>query len=199
MKVKEGSETVGLILDFQKTRCKQLAPWKRPWCWERLEAGEEGDDKGWDGWMASLTRWTWEWASSWSWWWTGKPDVLQSMRRSNQSILKEINPKYSLEWLMLKLKLQYFDHLMQRADSLDKIDSRRRRGWQRMRWLDGTTDSMEFEQTPGMDDKENLSCCSPWGYEDWDMNEWLNWLNWLLFASVLLRIFASVFICNIGL
>ena len=71
-------------------------------------------------------------------------------RRSNQTILKEINPEYSLEGLMLKLKLQYFGHLMQRADSLEKslmlgkIEGRRRRGWQRMRWLDSITDSMDM-------------------------------------------------------
>ena len=70
--------------------------------------------------------------------------------RSNQSILKEINPEYSLEGLMLKLKLQYFGHLMQRANSLEKtltrgkIESGRRRGQQRMRWLDGITDSMDM-------------------------------------------------------
>ena len=59
-----------------------LTPWKRPWCWERLKAGGEGDNRGWDGWdcwMASLTQWTWIWVSSGSWWWTGKPGVLQSM------------------------------------------------------------------------------------------------------------------------
>ena len=71
-------------------------------------------------------------------------------RRSNQSILKEINPEYSLEGLMLKLKLQYFGHLMERAHSLEKmlmlgkIESRRRRGQQRMRWLDGITDSKDM-------------------------------------------------------
>ena len=71
-------------------------------------------------------------------------------RRSNQSILKEINPEYSLEGLMLKLKLQYFGHLMQGADSLEKtlmlgkIEGRRRRGRQRMRWLDGITESMDM-------------------------------------------------------
>ena len=71
-------------------------------------------------------------------------------RRSNQSILKEINPEYSLEGLMLKLKLQYFGHLMRRADSLEKIltlgtiEGRRRKGQQRMRWLDGITDSMDM-------------------------------------------------------
>ena len=71
-------------------------------------------------------------------------------RRSNQSVLKEINPEYSLEGLMLKLKLQYFGHLIQRANSLEKtlmlgkIEGRRRRGRQRMRWLDGITDSMDM-------------------------------------------------------
>ena len=71
-------------------------------------------------------------------------------RRTNQAILKEINPKYSLEGLMLKLKLQYFGHLMQRADSLEKIlilgktEDRRRRRRQRMRWSDGITDSMDM-------------------------------------------------------
>ena len=53
-----------------------MTHWKRPWCWERLKAGE-GDDRGWDGWMASLIWWAWVWASSGSWWWTGKPGVLQ--------------------------------------------------------------------------------------------------------------------------
>ena len=76
--------------------------------------------------------------------------TLESARRYNQSILKEISPKYSLEGLMLKLKLQYFGHLIQRADSLEKtlmlgkIESRRRRGRQRMSWLDGITNSMDM-------------------------------------------------------
>ena len=56
-----------------------LSDLKRPWCWERLGAGEEGDDRGWDGWMASLTHWTWVWVNSRSWWWTGRPGMLQSM------------------------------------------------------------------------------------------------------------------------
>ena len=76
--------------------------------------------------------------------------VPWAARRSNQSILKEINSEYSLERLMLKLKLQYFGYLMRRADSLEKIlmlgkiEDRRSRGWQRMRWLDGITDSMDM-------------------------------------------------------
>ena len=61
------------------TWCEELTHWKRPWCWEGLGAGGEGDDRGWDGWMASLTRWTWVWASSGRWWWTGRPGVLQSV------------------------------------------------------------------------------------------------------------------------
>ena len=59
------------------TWCEDLTHLKRPWCWERLRAGEEGDDRGWDGWMASPTRWTWVWVDSRSWWWTGRPGVLQ--------------------------------------------------------------------------------------------------------------------------
>ena len=58
--------------------CEELTHWKRPWCWERLNAEREGDDRGWDDWMASPTRWTWVWASSGSWWWTGRPGMLQS-------------------------------------------------------------------------------------------------------------------------
>ena len=75
--------------------------------------------------------------------------VPWTARRPNQSVLKEISPEYSLEGLMLKLKLQYFGHLMQRANLLEKslmlgkMEGRRRRGWQRVRWLDGITDSMD--------------------------------------------------------
>ena len=90
---------------------------------------------------------------NWCFWTMVLEKTLESpwtARRSNQSILKEISPRCSLEGLMLKLKLQYFGHLMRRFDSLEKtlmlrgIGGRRRRGWQRMRWLDGTTDSMDM-------------------------------------------------------
>ena len=61
------------------TSCEELTHWKRPWCWEGLGAGGEGDDRGWDGWMASLTRWMWVSVNSGSWWWTGRPGVLRFM------------------------------------------------------------------------------------------------------------------------
>ena len=189
-----------------------------PWCWEGLGAGGEGDNRGWDGWMASLTWWTWVWVNSGSWWWTGRPSVLRFMgsqrvgynwatelnwilikilklkpginihcefllnflhlnsvvlqysstllisclvcvsydnvwclwmccqrrlfRVSWTSRIKPVNPKeinyeYSLERLVLKLKFQYFGHLIQRANSLEntlmlgKIEGKRTRGWQR--------------------------------------------------------------------
>ena len=105
--------------------------------------------------MCGCESWTIKKAESWRinafelWCWRRLLRVPWTARRSNQSILKEISSEYSLEGLMLKLKLQYFGHLMWRADSfektlmLGKIEGRRRRGWQRMRWLDGITDSMD--------------------------------------------------------
>ena len=84
------------------------------------------------------------------WWWRRLLRVPWTARRSNQSILKEINPEYSLEGLMLKLKFQYFGHVIKRANLLEKTlmlgktEGRRRRGWQRMRWLDGIINSMDM-------------------------------------------------------
>ena len=68
-----------LLPNILATWCKELTHLKRPWCWERLKAGGEGDNTGWDGWMASLTQWTCVWVNSGSWWWTGRPGVLQFM------------------------------------------------------------------------------------------------------------------------
>ena len=73
--------------------CEQLTHWKRPWCWEGLGAGGEGDDRGWDGWMVSLTRCTWVWVNSGSWWWTWRPGVLWYMgsQRVGQDWATELN------------------------------------------------------------------------------------------------------------
>ena len=68
-----------LKLQYFGHMIQELTHWKRPWCWDRLKVEGEGDDRGWDGWMASLTRWAWVWVSSRSWWWTGKSGVLQAM------------------------------------------------------------------------------------------------------------------------
>ena len=106
--------------------------------------------------------------------------VPWTARRSNESILNEISPGCSLESLMLKLKLQYFDHPMQRADSfektlmLGKIEGWKRKEQQRMRWLDGITDSMDtsFEQVPGDGEGHGiLACCSPGVCKELDTTE----------------------------
>ena len=75
------------------TWCEELTHLKRPWFWERLRAGGEGDDRGWDGWMASLTQWTWVWVNSGSWWWTGRPGILLSMglQRVRHNWVTELN------------------------------------------------------------------------------------------------------------
>ena len=101
--------------------------------------------------------------------------VPWTANRPNQSILKEISPEYSLEGLMMKLKFQYFGHLMWRTDSLEKtlmlgkIKAERRRGWQRMKWLDGINDMMDMNlyQVPRFGDGQgSLACCSPWGHKE---------------------------------
>ena len=73
------------------TLCEELTLFKRPWCWERLKEGREGDDRGWGGWMASLTRWTFVWVSSGSWWWTGNPGVLQSLGSKELDATEQLN------------------------------------------------------------------------------------------------------------
>ena len=76
----EGSWCWSWNSNILATWCEELTHWKRPWCWERMKAGGEEDDRGWDGWMASPTQWTWVQVNSRSWWWTGRPGVLQFMR-----------------------------------------------------------------------------------------------------------------------
>ena len=141
--------------------------------------------------FSSSHVWMWEldyqesWAlTNWCFWTVVLEKTLEvpwTARRSNQSILKEISPEYSLEGLMLKLKLQYFGHLMWRTDSyekilmLGKIEGERWRGRQRMRWHHQLNEH-EFEQTPRVGDGHvGLACCSPWGCKESDRTEWLNW------------------------
>ena len=108
--------------------------------------------------------------------------VPWTARRSNQSILKEINPVYSFEGLMLNLKIQYFGHLMWRADSLQKtlmlkIKGRRRSGWLKIRWLDGITDSMNMSLSKLWEivkDRKAWHASGPWGYKELDMTDWPN-------------------------
>ena len=134
------------------------------------------------------------------WSWRRLLRVPWTARRSNQSFLKEISPEYSLERLMLKLKLQYFGHLMWRADSLEKtvmlgkIEGRRRRWWQRMRWLDDITDLMDISLSKLQElvmGQGSLVCCSPWGCKESDT--WANEVNWFFMQLLWIHRFR---VCN---
>ena len=86
--------------------CKELTHWKRLWCWEGMGAGGEGDDRGWNGWMASLTRWTWVWVNSGSWWWTGRPGMLWFM-------VQESDTTERLNWTEMLNHVQLFCDVME--------------------------------------------------------------------------------------
>ena len=139
--------------------------------------------------MYGCESWTINKAECWRidafelWCWRRRLRLPWAARRLNQTILNEISPEYSLEGLMLKLKLQYFGHLMQSTDSLGKTlilgknEGRSRRGPQRMRWLDGITDLMDISLSKVRvgDGQGSLVCCSPWGYKELDITGRLNW------------------------
>ena len=140
--------------------------------------------------MYGCESWTRKKAECWRidgfelWCWRRPLRVPWTARRSNQSILKEISPGCSLVGLRLKVKLQYFGHLMQRTDSLEKtlmlrkIEGGRRRGWHNR--LDGR----ELEQAPGVGDGwGRLACCSPWSHKESDMTEQLSWTEHITISS----------------
>ena len=131
--------------------------------------------------MYGCDSWTIKKADHWRidafelWCWRRPLRVPWTARRSNKSTLKEISSEYSLEVLMLKLKLQYFGHPMQRENSLEKILmlgedwKQRRREWLRMKWLDSITDSMDMNVSQNSEGQRRLACCSPWGHKESDL------------------------------
>ena len=163
---------------------------KRPWCWERLKAGGEGDDRGWDGWMASPAQWTWVWVNSRSWRWTGRPGMLQSMGLHSDTA-EQLNwtelimqnssnyGKYYSSYVIITLNISDMKSWLIGKDP----DGRKDWGQEE----EGTTedemggwhhclDGHEFEWTPGVGDGQGgLMCSDSWRRKESDTTERLNW------------------------
>ena len=158
--------------------------------------------------MYGCESWTVKKAERWRidafelWFWRRLLRVPWTAKSSNQSILKEISPGISLEGIMLKLKLQYFGHLMWRVDSLEKTDAERDWGQEEK----GTTedemvgwhhqlDRYEFEWTLGVGDRQGgLACCDSWGLKELDVTEWLNWTELMSLIGLKKLIFSDVYL-----
>ena len=162
------------------TWCEELTHWKRPWCWEKLKAGGEGEDRGWDGWVASSTQWTWVWANSGSWWWTGKPGMLQSMglqrvRHNWTEFVKQLFNKY-VRGCCLKMLISTYKHFSGSSagkesacnvEDLSSIPGLGRSAWRR-EWL------LIPVFLPGKPHGlGSLLGYSPWGCKESDTTEWL--------------------------
>ena len=172
------------------TWCEDLTHWKRSWCWERLRAGGEGDHRGWDGWMASPTQWTWVWVDSRSWWWMGRPGVLQSIR------LQKVGHDWATELNWYRCERIYIRRTDVEAETpvLWLPDVKSRLIWKapdaRKDWGQeekGTTEDEivgwhhhlnghSFGWTLGVGyGQGGLVCCGSWGCKESDKTERLNW------------------------
>ena len=140
------------ISNYLATWCEELTPWKRPWCWERLRAGGEGDDRGWDGWMASLTRWTWVWVDSGSWWWEAWCAAVHGVTKSRTrlsdwtelnwigygKILKEQTRQFLIEKTQTILRILIRGYLIHKIDYMgDGENKKSHRGcWKKLKMRD---------------------------------------------------------------
>ena len=147
------------------TSCEELTHWKRLCCWEGLGARGEGDDRGWDSWMASPTRWAWVRAGSGSWWWTGKPSMLQSMGRKESDMTEQLNWTDANRQLIGKVPDagSYWGQKEKRV-SEDEMAGQHHQ-----------CNKNELGQIPGgVERLGGLVCCSPWGHKQSDTTGLLN-------------------------
>ena len=199
-----------MLLEFHKSQPSSLQILFFPHCVSFLPSGvpvtvtldqKKSSNYGCESWTVKKAE-CWRIDAFELWCWKRHLRVPWTARRSNQSILKEINPGCSLEGMMLKLKVQYFGHLMRKVDSLEK-DSDAGRDWgqeeetteDEMAGWHHQLDGREFEWTPGDGDEQGgLACCYSWGRKESDTTEWLNWIEHDLYFILIFWIFLMVFI-----
>ena len=132
---------------------KELTHWERPWCWEGLGAGGEGDDRGWDGWMASPTRWTWVWVNSGSWWWTGRPGMLQFMGVSKSQT--RLSDWTELNWTEPNGETGIENRLMDMEKGEERVRCMERVIWKPKKWC--------YSEIKLLDTMEQAKCILLWG------------------------------------